>query len=136
MKEILNIANNAVQIVANEQPAAVKRGRPAGQFDYHKHLVLQYLQTYTQKNGVPFEGTNEELSQAIGEWGEHFRVGVSPRQIARYLRKLQEETLADGKTRIEIVLRRFKHANGGFGSRRLIHVNDLRSFEKKTEATT
>lgn len=127
MKEILNIAPDALQVIAEKKS---KRGRPSGQFDYHKHLILQYLQSYTQQNGVPFEGTNEELAQAIGEWGEHFRVGVSPRQIARYLRKLQEEQ-HDSKPRIEIVLRRFKHANGGFGSRRLIHVNDLRSFDKK-----
>lgn len=127
--EILNIAPNAIEVMAEDQAKKAKRGRPSGQFDYHKLVVLQYLQNYTNTHGVPFEGTNEELAQAIGEWGEHWRVGVSARQIARYLRKLQEETTPDGKSRIEVVLRRFKHAGGGFGSRRLVHVNDLRDFK-------
>jgi len=128
-EEILNIAPESVQAIGEEKQKATKRGRPAGQFDYHKLLVLQYLQNHTKTHGIPFEGTNEDLAEAIGEWGEHFRVGVSARQIARYLRKLQEETAPDGKSRIEVALHRFKGANGTFGSRRVIHVNDLRDFK-------
>jgi len=130
MKEVLNITPEAVQVLAEDQGKPTKkRGRPAGQFDYHKLLVLQYLQNYSQTHGAAFEGTNEELAEAIGEWGEHFRVGVSPRQVARYLRRLQEETTPDGKPRIEVALHRYKVANGSFGSRRVVHVNDLRDFK-------
>jgi hypothetical protein len=126
--EILNIAPNVLEVMAEYQEKKAKRGRPTGQFDYHKLMILKFLQAYTEKQGVPFEGTNDELAQVIGEWGEHWRIGVSGRQMARYLRKLQEELTPEGKPRIEVAITRYKSVNGGFGSRRRIHVNDLRDF--------
>jgi hypothetical protein len=131
MKEILNTSPDTTQLLTEVQEKKPKRGRPVGQFDYHKHVVLKYLQDYAKVQSRPFEGTNEDLAKAIGEWGEHFRVGVSPRQVARYLRKLQEETLPDDdkKPRVEISLHRFRHSSGGFGTRRTIVVNDLREFK-------
>lgn len=108
---------------------APKRGRPAGQFDYHKLCVLRYLQKVHAETGMPFEGTNEELASAIGEWGDHWRVGVSARQVARYLRRLQEEKLQSGDWRIEISLFRYRTPSDGFATRRRIHVNDLKVID-------
>lgn len=102
-----------------------KRGRPAGQFNYHKSCVLRFLQEYTATNDAPYEGTNDELSIAIGAWGNDAgRLGVSPRQVARYLRKLQDETTSDGKPRIEIALHRYKGPQGQYVTKRRIHVNE------------
>jgi hypothetical protein len=104
-----------------------KRGRPAGQFNYHKDCVLRFLQEFVATNDAPYEGTNEELASAIGTWdNESGRMGVSARQVARYLRKLQDETTADGKTRIEITLHRYKWPQGQYGTKRRIHVNDVK----------
>lgn len=103
-----------------------KRGRPAGQFNYHKSCVLRFLQEYVATNDAPFEGTNEELAAAIGSWGNDAgRIGVSPRQVARYLRKLQDEKTSEGKARIEITLHRHRALQGGFFTKRRIHVNEV-----------
>lgn len=124
--EVLNIAPNVLEVMMEHQEKQEKkRGRPRGQFEYHKAMVFQYLKEFTGKTGLPFEGTNDELAKAIGEWGEHWRVGIGGRQLARYLRKLQEEQTTDGKPRIEVTLSRYKDVNGGFGSRRKIIVNDV-----------
>lgn len=104
------------------------RGRPSGQFDLHKLYVLRFLQEFTiQNNGEPYQGSNDDLCVAMGEWGKHFRVGVSPRQVARYLQKLQNETTAEGKPRVEVVINRYKGITGAFCSKRSITVNDTKT---------
>lgn len=99
-------------------------GRPPGQFLYHKLCVLKYLQEYQATNGKPYEGGNDDLSMCMGEWGMQWRVGVSNRQVARYLSVLQSEKIPGTDTpRIEVSHKRFGAKRG---SRRMIVVNDLR----------
>lgn len=117
------VATNTTQTLTPKP----RRGRPAGQFNYHKDCVLRYLQEYIVKNDAPYEGTNDELAQAIGAWGNDAgRIGVSPRQVARYLRKLQDEITAEGKPRIEIVLHRHRALQGGYFTKRRIQVNEAK----------
>ena len=109
-------------------PTRKGRGRPSGQFDYHKLCVLKYLQAYSAENDqAPFSGSNKELSESIGEWGKTWRVSVSERQVARYLLKLQAETTSGGIPRIEIYVTRHKVPNKPIMySKRYIKVNDTR----------
>lgn len=88
-----------MDFMVEESVPKKRRGRKGGEFELHKHKLYEYLR---DKHPKGYGGTNEDLSVVAHDifdiWGRHFRIGVTSRQVARYLRSLETEGVINIKT--------------------------------------